>query len=277
MAVNFEPEMIAIPAGSSRMGANTGTSHERPVHRITLPAFELSKHEITRGQYRQFAKETGYRTDAERNSGGNQGCYAYQGGIRFGWTRGMSWRFAGFAQKDDHPAICISFNDAMAYVNWLSMRAGKQYRLPTEAEWEYAARGGSVDKFSFGNDEEEFCLHANGSDSNLKEIMPRWDQPVNVCADGHAFSAPVGSYQANDFGLHDMHGNAWEWTNDCWNDNYEEAPRDGTAWNSGNCSLRVVRGGGWSSEPWNLRPSNRKSSASTIRHFSLGFRIAKDL
>ncbi|MEJ1437809.1 MAG: formylglycine-generating enzyme family protein [Candidatus Sedimenticola sp. (ex Thyasira tokunagai)] len=273
---DFEPEMVKIPDGSARVGSNSGDRDEKPVHRVTLPSFELSKHEITRGQFAIFVEETGYRTDAEKNSGDKKGCFAYRGGTSFGWVRGMNWRYAGFDQRNNHPVVCVSHNDALAYIDWLSNKTGKSYRLPSESEWEYAVRGGSNDRYSFGNDEEELCLHGNGADATLREKLPRWPWLTMNCADGHAFTAPVGSLQVNPFGLHDMHGNVWEWTDDCWNDNYEEAPRDGSAWQSGDCHRGVVRGGSWSSIPKRLRPSNRGWNYRNHRYAFQGFRIARE-
>ncbi|MEJ1336889.1 MAG: formylglycine-generating enzyme family protein, partial [Candidatus Sedimenticola sp. (ex Thyasira tokunagai)] len=117
---DFEPEMVKIPGGSARMGSNSGDRDEKPVHRVTLPPFELSKHEVTRGQFAIFVEETGYRTDAEKNSGDKKGCFAYRGGTSFGWVRGMNWRYAGFDQRNNHPVVCVSHNDALAYIDWLS-------------------------------------------------------------------------------------------------------------------------------------------------------------
>ncbi|MES9901669.1 MAG: formylglycine-generating enzyme family protein, partial [Sedimenticola sp.] len=185
----YEPEMVKIPAGSSRVGSNSGDNDEKPVHRVTLPSFELSKNEVTRGQFAIFIEETGYQTDAEKNSGDKKGCFAYRGGTNYGWVRGMSWRYAGFDQGNDHPVICVSHNDALAYIDWLSTKTGKSYRLPTESEWEYAVRGGSNDRYSFGNDEEELCLHANGADMSLKEKLPNWPWATMSCTDGHTFTA----------------------------------------------------------------------------------------
>ncbi|MES9903309.1 MAG: SUMF1/EgtB/PvdO family nonheme iron enzyme, partial [Sedimenticola sp.] len=230
---NVEPDMVEVPSGSSRIGSNSGAGNEKPVHRVTLPSFKMSRHEITKGQFAVFVQETGYRTDAEKGSGGIRGCYAHQGGGRLGWVAGMSWRYTGFDQGDSDPVVCVSLNDAQAFTDWLSKKTGKRYRLPTESQWEYAARAGSNSKYSFGNDEEELCLHANGGDVTLKEKFPSWKAATMGCTDGFAFTSPVGSFQTNPYGLHDMHGNVWEWTVDCWNETYADAPRDGSAWESG--------------------------------------------
>ncbi len=121
--------MVKIPGGSARVGSNSGDSDEKPVHRVTLPSFELSKYEVTRGQFAIFVEETGYQTDAEKNSGDKKGCFSYRGGTNFGWVRGMSWRYAGFDQGNDHPVICVSHNDAQVYIDWLSNKTGKRFRL----------------------------------------------------------------------------------------------------------------------------------------------------
>ncbi|MEJ1355932.1 MAG: formylglycine-generating enzyme family protein [Candidatus Sedimenticola sp. (ex Thyasira tokunagai)] len=272
----YEPEMVLIPAGSSRVGSNSGANNEKPVHRVTLPAFEISKHEITRGQFAAFVAETGHITDAEKNSGGREGCYAYRGRSNFGWTRGMDWRFPGYDQDDNHPVVCVSHNDAIAYTEWLSNKTGKHYRLPSESQWEYVARAGSTDKYSFGNDEEELCLHSNSADTTLKERLPGWDWEAIACKDGTVYTAPVGSYLVNPYGLHDMHGNVWEWAGDCWHDTYEGAPRDGTARLTGNCRHHVVRGGAWDSDKSQLRPTSRSWMAVTARSYGLGFRVLRE-
>ena len=157
----------------------------------------------------------------------------------------VSFRNPGFAQDDRHPVVCTSWEEATAFVAWLSKRTGKQYRLLSEAEWEYAARAGSTTPFHSGNDEKALCTYANVADQSTKEKIKSLTLVVGF-RDGHAFTAPVGSLRPNAFGVHDMHGNVFEWVEDCWNENYQgAAPTDGSAWATGNCMLRVMRGGGW--------------------------------
>ena len=271
------PEMIVVPGGRFRMGdlSGAGDTDEKPVHEVRIEQFAVGRYEITKDQYGTFVSASGYRTDAENNAGGNEGCYAYQGGTDFGWTTGTSWRNPGFSQAGSEPVVCISWNDAKAYVTWLGRETGKRYRLLSESEWEYVARAGSKSKFSWGNDDNGGCRHANGADQSAKSRFSGWT--VSECTDGHIFTAPVGSFKANAFGLFDVHGNVWEWTQDCWNDSYNGAPNNGSAWQRGDCDRRVLRGGSWDDKPELLRSANRDWTATAFRDCSSGFRVAQDL
>ena len=153
----------------------------------------------------------------------------------------------------------VSWDDAVAYVHWLSVNTGKRYRLPTEAEWEYAARAGTTTRYSWGDEIGSNLANCNGCGS-------RWDDEK---------TASVGSFPANAWGLHDMHGNVWEWVQDCWNGSYQGAPEDGSAWERGNCSRRVLRGGSWCYNPRFLRAADRNRKSSGRRISYLGFRIAR--
>ena len=240
------PEMVLIPAGSFRMGdlSGGGASTAKPVHRVEVKAFALGKTEVTFAEYDAFARATNRELPSDN-----------------GWGRGT------------HPVINVSWNDATAYVEWLSKKTGKSYRLPGESEWEYAARAGSTTKYSFGNSERELCRYANHADTSTD-----YDWRNESCSDGVGKqTAPVGSYEMNAFGLHDMHGNVWEWTQDCWNGSYSGAPSDGEAWTRGDCDRRVLRGGSWSGVPGNLRSAFRYWSTASIRNDGSGFRVAQDL
>ena len=215
------PEMVVIPAGSFQMGY---------VHSVRIASFELSKYEVTFEEYDAFTDATGH----ER---------AYD----VGWGRGR------------RPVINVSWDDAVAYTQWLSSQTGENYRLPSEAEWEYAARAGSTTQFSWGNDIGVNRANCDGCGS-------QWDDRQ---------TAPVGSFNANRWGLHDMHGNVWEWVQDCWNYDYEGAPSDGSAWESGDCSVRVLRGGSWNNYPWHLRFAYRDGITSENRGNYDGFRVAR--
>jgi formylglycine-generating enzyme required for sulfatase activity len=174
------------------------------------------------------------------------------------------------------PAIDVSWNDAtQQYLPWLSRKAGKTYRLLTEAEWEYAARAGATARYHFGDNERDLCTFGNVADLTGKQKYTTWEF-VN-CRDGHIETAPVGSFRPNAFGLHDVHGNVWEWVQDCWNDNYDGAPSDGSARTTGNCGHRVVRGGSWGHFPRYLRASGRKGDPVGVRWNDYGFRIARTL
>ena len=231
--------MVVLPAGRFRMGCLSDDDDEcgrgeKPVREVAIASFALSKHEVTFAQW-----------DACVSGGG---C----GGHRpedWGWGRA------------DRPVVSVSWEDAQSYVSWLSRQTGEEYRLPTEAEWEYAARAGTTTKYSWGN-----AIGVN-----------RTNCPGDQCGDRWKYTAPVGSFPANAWGLHDMHGNVWEWVQDCWNGNYAGAPVDGSAWLSGDCSVRVVRGGSWFIDPRNLRAAYRSWFSSGFRLFISGFRVARTL
>ena len=217
------PELVVIPAGTFRMGSPASEAgrydREGPRHEVTLRSrFALGRYEVTRGEYAAFVSATGWRS--------SRGCYMWDGS----WNLDdeASWRAPGFAQGDGHPVVCVSWTDAQAYVRWLSEETGKGYRLPSEAEWEYAARGGTTTSRYWGDGSSAQCAHANGADASAKRVHSGW--PVASCDDGVVHTASVGSYDANAFGLFDVLGNVWEWTEDCWHGTYAGAPGDGAAW-----------------------------------------------
>ena len=251
------PEIVVVPAGSFMMGSlgrEEGHDHdEDPQHRVTIEEpFAVGRYEVTRGEYAAFVNATG-RTH------GNS-CFTYEGGE---WKdrAGRSWSNPGFTQGEDHPVVCVNWDDARAYVNWMSRKTGKNYRLLSEAEWEYAVRGGTQTRYSWGNGVGRNRANCDGCGS-------RWDDEM---------TAPVGSFSANEFGLYDMHGNVFEWTQDCWNDSYTGAPKDGRAWETADCRYRVVRGGSWFNYPRNLRAANRSGLTLGDRVSYGGFRVARTL
>ena len=190
----------------------------------------------------------------------------------------VSWRTPGFNQADGHPVVCVSWEDAKAYVKWLSRETGERYRLLSESEWEYVARAGTGTSWYWGDGESGQCTHANGADRALKRRYGDWKWTVASCDDGRIHTAPVGSYAANGFGLHDVLGNAWEWVEDCWHESYAGAPKDGRAWTGGgDCGRRVLRGGSWGFEPWFLRSAYRSRYSAGIRYSLAGFRVARTL
>ena len=264
------PEMVVVPAGSYRMGSPSseeGQPDERPVHEVTIAVpFAIGRHEVTVAEFGRFADATGYST-------GNS-CRTFEGGD---WKSraGRGWRNPGFGQSGRHPVACVSWNDAQAYVAWLSRETGEEYRLPSESEWEYAARAGTATARYWGDDESRQCRHANGADASAKERYSDWT--AASCRDGHAHTAPVGSFATNGWGLHDVLGNVWEWTEDCWNNSYAGAPSDGSAWEYGECSERVLRGGSWDSEPSVLRAAVRFWNSTGDRNYNVGFRVARTL
>ena len=196
---------------------------------------------------------------------------------------GRSWRDPGYIQAGSHPAVCLSWNDTQAYVKWLSDKTGRDYRLLSEAEWEYAARGqtqpGNYPRYFFGDHPEvKFCDYGNGADQAAqKEIAWAKSLSVLLCSDGYAYTSPVGSFMPNAFGLFDMLGNVWQWVADCYNDTYAGAPKDGRAWTEGGCEDRVVRGGSWGSLSKSLRAANRRRFFPYVRMNDFGFRLARVL
>ena len=228
-------EMISIPAGTFRIGdlSGEGNDRERPVHSVTVPALRLGKYEVTFAQW-----------DACVADGG---CNGYSPDDN-GWGRG------------NRPVIFVSWDDAQSFIGWLNQKIDGNYRLPTEAEWEYAARARTTTKYSWGND-----IGSNRANCDN-----------DYCGDSWEYTAPVGSFPANAWGLHDMHGNVQELVEDCWNREYTGAPSDGRAWTSGNCSRCMRRGGSWLDRPGILRSAYRFWFSRSGRNSGIGFRLAQD-
>ena len=224
-----------------------GYSDEKPAHSVTVPSFKMGKHEVTFDQW-----------DACVADGG---CGGYTPDDR-GWGRG------------NRPVINVSWDDVQGFIDWLNDRAGGNFRLPTEAEWEYAARAGSTTKYHFGDAESQLCQYANHADTNYSDHK----YCNEACSDGVGErTAEVGQYQPNAWGLYDMHGNVGEWVQDCSNSSYVGAPTDGRAWTSGDCNVRVTRGGTWSSAPGISRSASRwQWNTRSERSSTEGFRLAQD-
>lgn len=278
------PEMLPIKGGTFTMGCKDGRddvegvcgSDEKPPHSVTVSDFALSRTEVTLGQFRAFVEATGYKTTAEKQGS----CWGDKTGKGdWGYVEGNHWQKVGFEQTDDHPVVCVSWDDAQTYVQWLNqVDAGKNYHLPTEAEWEYAARGGNQkNAYPWGQDGsgQLACQGANLADQVLKKHYPNWQWTVANCEDGYVYTAPTGQFDSNGYGLKDMHGNAWEWVQDCYHDSYDKAPKDGNAWQENSCEKRVLRGGSWFSEPQFARSADRNWFAPAIRFNSIGFRISR--
>ncbi|WP_295455041.1 formylglycine-generating enzyme family protein [uncultured Thiodictyon sp.] len=245
--LEFRP-MVPIPAGSFSMGCQPGEKRkcdywEKPAHRVRVAAFELGRQEVTFDEWDTCV--------AERGCG--------QKPDDAGWGRGK------------RPVINVSWDDAQQYVTWLSHKTGKAYRLPTEAEWEYVARAGTVTAFSTGN-----CISTSQANYNDNVAYPGCGAKTGVSL---GKSQPVGSYRANPWGLRDLQGNVWEWVQDCWHASYTSAPADGSSWRNA-CSdgrRRVLRGGSWYDDAQNQRSANRSRAFSTDRAASVGFRVARSL
>ena len=249
------PAMVVVPSGSFMMGSPPSEEgrddDEGPVHRVSIPsAFAVGVYEVTRGEFGRFVSSTG-------RSMGNE-CWYWQDEWKKG--SGRSWLSPGFSQTDLHPAVCVSWDDARAYVAWLSRETGEAYRLLSESEWEYVARAGTRTRYHWGD--------AIGRNlANCRDCGSRWD--------GGKGTSPVGVFGANAFGLHDVHGNVFEWVEDCWNESYAGAPRDGSAWKGGDCSRHVLRGGSWGGNPRHLRAADRGRYDSGSRIDNVGFRVAR--
>ena len=208
--------MVVVPSGSFMMGSRVSESgrddDEGPRHRVRIgEAFAVGVTEVTRGEFGRFVSDTGHST-------GNA-CWTYEGG-KWDERSGRSWRNPGYSQTDGHPVVCVNWEDAQAYVRWLSRKTQRTYRLLSESEWEYVARGGRTTSRYWGDGESGQCRHANGGDGTLKARYYDWKSPVASCWDDHVHTAPAGSYTKNGYGLHDVLGNVWELVEDCWHDSY---------------------------------------------------------
>ncbi|MDS4070594.1 MAG: bifunctional serine/threonine-protein kinase/formylglycine-generating enzyme family protein [Candidatus Competibacter sp.] len=272
------PAMVVIPAGKFQMGSpegEAGRDADERQHSVKIEhPFAVGQYEVTVGEFRRFVETSGYKTDAERNAGGNDGCFvAYREGNEWndGYRAGYSWWNPNFKQGDAHPVACVSWNDAMAYAKWLSRQTGQKYRLPTEAEWEYAARAGTTTVRYWGDDPDQACRYANVADQTAKKTFPNWT--VHACDDRHVHTAPVGSFQPNAWMLHDMLGNVWEWTCSTYDENYGGAERECARDDA--TGTRAVRGGSWDDVPAWVRSALRYGDSPTLRYGNMGFRLAR--
>lgn len=279
------PEMVVVQPGRFRMGADGGEEGrpEGAPHDVTIAKpFALGRFEVTNAQYEAFIADTG-RTPTK-------GCRSWDRKAN-SVTQGPDADFRKPGEgagngAPDIPVVCVSWRDAKAYVAWLAKKTGKPYRLPTEAEWEYAARAGSQDDYPWGNDPAGGCGFANTLDkkANGSGMLPAFQEkpgePSYVrCDDGQAGAAPVGSYKPNAFGLYDMTGNVWEWTEDCYVAPYAaDVPTDGSAYQvKGDCPRRAVRGGSWMTVPFRNRPAWRGRDPEDQVSWIFGMRVARDL
>lgn len=264
------PEVVVIPGGNFTMGSSASekswavshgaapesVSDESPQRSISLRSFALGKYVVTRGEYAAFVRETGYPE--------GDGCG--QDGEKWNKQVGVSWRNPSFKQTDRDPVVCVSWRDARAYVSWLNGKIIRNsnsgegpYRLPSESEWEYAARAGTTTRFWWSDEDSDAAGHAWYKD--------------NAGGETH----PVGLKPANPFGLYDMAGNVWQWTEDCYSDSYANAPTDGTAFELDINCRRVDRGGSWFHPSWLLRPATRERNPADYRDQIMGLRVARSL
>jgi formylglycine-generating enzyme required for sulfatase activity len=275
------PTMVVIPAGSFVMGSRPGQpgfrSDQAPAHTVTFSkGFALSRSEISVAQYRAFVRATGYITDAERE-GGAMVYDELTGGMRM--DPHANWRdgYNGQPAAGDMPVINISWSDAEAYCLWLSKATGKTYRLPSEAEYEYAERGGTTTPYwwGYGSPKQRVENLAGALDRSPKGR--HWANSFKGYGDGYWGPAPVMSFLPNPFGLFDIDGNVSEWTEDCWHDNYVRAPDNGSAWVNPGCQNRVVRGSSWASTPDQALSAWRMDVPADLRSARIGFRVMRSL
>ncbi|HZP66977.1 MAG TPA: SUMF1/EgtB/PvdO family nonheme iron enzyme [Rudaea sp.] len=276
------PALVVIPTGHFTMGSPPDEPGHRPSEepqrdvRIDT-GFALGRDEVTVGEFRAFVMDAGYVSDAEKL--GASATYEEDSG-RISDHRGVTWRddYRGIRAADDLPVVHVSWNDAMAYVQWLSARTGKKYRLPSEAEFEYALRAGSAARYPWGDgDPTKVYENVTGDGDRSPRLKRSWAKAFPHY-DDHAWGpAPVGSYPADAFGLHDMDGNVSEWVADCWHDNYTRAPTGSGAWVNPGCTAHVVRGGSWGSAPEQVRSAYRIAAPTDTRNARVGMRVARDL
>lgn len=285
------PEMVSLPGGEFFMGATLEEltaaglppyfqGRELPRHRVTISRpFAVAKYELSNAQFAAFVNDTGYAPA--------DGCWIF---IGWEWILDdqRSWKNTQLGGDETHPVTCISWHDAVAYTRWLSERTGKNYRLLSEAEWEYAARGGTETAYWFGNSTEEICKYVNLGDITTRDRF-RWHEteikfePVDnwtyvPCEDGYATTAPVTFGSPNPFGIYNMLGNVQELVTDCWHPSYETGPAtEQPRQISGDCGLRVMRGQGWTAIAASTRAAFRAKMVATDRRFYLGIRVARDL
>ncbi|TVS12257.1 MAG: formylglycine-generating enzyme family protein [Wenzhouxiangella sp.] len=278
---DYGPMMVVIPAGSFMKGSPESEagrrSHEGPRYRVTFErGFALARTETTVGAFARFVAETGYRTDAEDR--GWSRIYEPRSG-RMTRRNRINWRhdYLGREAAEDLPVLHVSWRDARAYAEWLSRQTGSNYRLPSEAEFEYALRAGSQTRYWWGDGTPSEPVENLTGDGDVSPTNARWNVAFRDYSDGFWGPAPVGSLKANPFGLYDMGGNVMQWTKDCWHDSFVRAPTDGSAWINPGCDQRVIRGGSWSSTPDMSRSAYRISGAEDSTDMRLGFRVARDL
>jgi formylglycine-generating enzyme required for sulfatase activity len=262
------PLMKVLPRGEFMQGSAASDADtqrfELPQHKVSIrEPFTMGVYDVTVNEYSQFVADSGY---------GIIGCALYAGIWR---TSGeVSWKNAVAAQTPQHPVTCVSWQDARQFALWLSQRTGHTYRLPSASEWEYAARAGSTASRPW-SDPSQACTYANLADQTAAQRYPGWR--VQPCADHFVQSAPVGSFSANAFGLYDTLGNVFQWVSDCWADDYQDAPSDGSARADGDCAQRELRGGSWFSRPDYVRVSYRNRFPTDYRSNTVGFRLLREI
>ena len=276
------PEMVVVPHGGFRMGASEtelgSVESEKPAHYVRFDrGFAMSRQAVTVGEFRRFVQATRYRPRASRR--GHSVVYDERSG-NFARRSGVDWQsdYAGARAADSLPALHVSVRDAEAYTQWLSVQTGRSYRLPSEAEFEYALRAGSQGRYPWGSDGVPTARFGNLTGGN--DVSPsgrHWNNAFVSYGDGYWGPAPGGSYLPNAFGLYDLGSNVSEWVSDCWHASYRRAPADGASWFNPGCRSRVVRGGSWASSPTQARAAWRSASDSDMTSARVGFRVVRGI
>jgi formylglycine-generating enzyme required for sulfatase activity len=276
------PVMVPLPPGQFVMGAAPGeearervppqrAGHAEPQHTVVIRyRFAIAQYHVTVDEFDAFVQDTAYRSSSPCHTPGDRNPEK---------DRERDWRNPGFVQNGRHPVTCLIWEDAKAYTAWLANKTGRSYRLPSETEWEYAARAGSTSTRFWGGGIAEACEYANVADRTAFAAGSSQREPVYDfdCSDGHAHTSPVGLFKPNGFGLFDILGNVWQWVEDCWSATYQGIPADGSPMLSGDCNTRIFRGGAWTSHPRSARSAARTGDPHDNRTNDSGLRVALTL
>lgn len=258
-------EFSLIPSGSYFIGESEGDTGQKSESLRKVDGFKLSKAEVTVAQFERFVADTGYQTNAETHYGGVKGCNVMSdSGPGWHWDEKASWKEPGFAQGPNHPVVCLSRKDVDQYISWLSRKSGESYRLPTEVEWEYAARSGGSKYYQWQYSGDQPCNHSNASAANSE------------CKDEFQYTSPVAAFKSNSFDLFDMQGNVQEWVGDCWRASHDNITTHAATSLTEDCSRSGVRGGSWAHSYNELHAAKRSSAGKAGRSSTLGFRLVKD-
>ncbi len=257
---------VFIKGSCFDMGDTFGVGYddETPVHEVCINDFYIAKYEVTVGEFKKFVSETGYKTDAEKEG---WGCTINSDATELINKEGADWKNPGYLQDDNHPVVQVSWNDAMAYIDWLNHRTGKKYRLPTEAEWEYAAKsGGKKQKYSWGDNNR---AEGSSNQQHYKKFQ------ILDGEDRYVYTSPIGSFDANKLELYDMTSNVSEWCSDWYGEYYYAKSIKHNPQGPSTGDTRVLRGGSCHCEPRFARTSLRLTRAQSYRYYYLGFRLAR--